>query len=108
MRTLQCHHAYFSDFSVRDLFERRIDSWLYAANVISTALCLVDLVVRIGWVYDIGWEDGGGSKWAKIWLTVHFGFACFSTMIHVITHNMLSQEWFRKACRQPSKIGKHG
>lgn len=105
--TIERHHNYFSDFTVMDLWRCRMDGWLYVLNLSSTAWCVSDIALRIGWVMDVGWNDGGGDKWAMLWLAQHAASAVLAILIHCITNALLNRAGFCRMCQRPWS-GRHG
>ncbi len=95
--TMQRHHEYFSEFTLGDLFRCRLDGWMYVLNLISTAVCLVDIVLRIGFVSEFGWSV---SRWQRLWLLPHTSYALISIMIHCITNALLSRDGFCRLCKR--------
>lgn len=100
LRTIQIHQAYFREFRVPDLLAGRLDGWLYLMNSFSTAWCIVDLVLRIGWAVDMGWTDTVGLKWSLLWLGQHAGFAINAIIIHLVTDSLLDRTEVCKLCGQ--------
>lgn len=92
--TMQIHHEYFSDFTMSDLINGRLDGWLYVLNLVSTAGCLVDLVLRIGYISDNGWSS---TKWQ---LMHHAIYALTASTIHCITNSLLKREGFCRLCKR--------
>lgn len=95
--TMQMHHEYFSDFTVFDLLNGRLDGWLYVLNLVSTAGCLVDIVLRIGYISDNGWSS---TKWQFLWLMHHAMHALIASTIHCITNSLLRGEGFCRLCKR--------
>jgi hypothetical protein len=95
--TIQTHHEYFSDFTVVDLLNGRLDGWLYILNLVSTSGCLVDLVLRVGYISDSGWSS---TKWQLMWLVHHAIYALTASTIHCITNSLLKREGFCRLCKR--------
>ena len=90
--TIEVHHDYFSDFAVPDLLRGRIDGWLYVLNLCSTAWCAVDIVLRVGWLFDVDASRVMSRQWFILWMGLHAASAVIATMIHVITNYLLRRE----------------
>lgn len=97
--TMQVNHEYFSDFTVRDLRRGRIDGWLYVLNLLSTAWCLVDLVLLWSWSSEGGWS-GLSNRWQTLWVFQHAAAALLAALLHILTYRLLSCDKFCGLCRR--------
>lgn len=97
--TLHCNRDYFKEFSNEDFFNGRIDSWLYVSNSISTAACIVDVVLQTTWFLKGGCPYCD-PDWLVFWLTYHLVIAVNAILIHVTTNNLLQKTEFCNLCKR--------
>lgn len=100
--TMNRHQAYFSDFTAIDLINGRMDGWLFVLNSLTTAGCLVDLVLHTTWVVE-QIPMTNSYRWMLLWEMVHTGMGAISIIIHMVIHNLLKRDGFCRLCRQPWK-----
>lgn len=98
--TMQSHHEYFSDFTLLDLCEGRLDGWIYVLNLLSTAWCVVDFSLRFEWMRQVGWTETS-TRWQHLWLAQHAASACLASLVHILTYRLLSRAGFCQLCRRP-------
>lgn len=105
--TMQSHHEYFSEFTMRDLFRCRIDGWLYVLNILSTAWCVIDITLQLVWASEVGWS-GISDKWQFLWMSQHAAAAVLASLIHVLTYRLLRREGFCSLCKREWGEGRAG
>jgi len=101
LRSLHINRLYFREFRTHDLLHGRLDSWLYVVNVISTAVCLVDLFLQIKWLLKGGCRYCG-PEWLNYWLIFHFGFSIHAIILHTTTNTLLRKSEFRELFQRSS------
>lgn len=101
--TLQRHYHYFSEHTAKDLWQLRLDAWLYVANVWSTGWCVIDLFIHFTLCYSRNWEPNLEVKLGILWFYLHVGAALIATLIHLITNSLLSDPDIRRRCKRPRK-----
>lgn len=101
--TLHRNESYFNSFTVSDMWEGRLDGWIYALNILSTAWCFVDLALQLTLAFKLNWVFVPMDAWHSLWLGLHAGAAFLAMLIHMISNSLLLQDEFRELCKQPRK-----
>lgn len=99
LRVIHNHREFFKDFQVKDLCSARPDAILYTLNWGTTAVCFIDTVLRILWVYENGWSTF--NKWSLLWAGFHLFVAIESSTLHQLTNKLLNRKEFCALCNRP-------
>ena len=93
---LERHREIFQRFRLQHLLQGRLDAVLYVLVQASTCLVLVDAVLRLLWVLEIGWDSTGG-RWQYFWLCLHAAIAVKTAGFHFVTNKLLACPGVRQA-----------
>lgn len=104
LRTMHRHREFFGQFDYIDLCHGRLDAVFYTVNTLSTAMCLIDIAIRVNWALTEGWE-GVSVHWAYISFLFHMSYAIGSAVLHVVTDRLLDRSDFCAICRRPWNRG---
>lgn len=96
--TLHVNRIFFRSFTSEDLVNGRVDSWLYVANVLSTACCAIELFIR-GWLMYGQMPDNICRVWFTSALILHLLVGTLSIVLHITTHRLLSKPEFCELCK---------
>lgn len=91
--TMHRHEEFFEQFTIIELMHGSVEGVLYLINSVSTAGCLIDLVLCMVWAFDIGWTNSG-QQWQILWLIWHGFTAGVFFCVHVAI-NVVIQELIR-------------
>jgi len=97
--TMYRHGEFFEDFRMSDVLHGRWDAWLYIINSLSTALCVVEIAIRIGWWATINWKFSA-DFWMYAFLSFHAFSGILATVIHVVTNKLLRKGEFCALCKR--------
>jgi hypothetical protein len=104
LRTMHLHDEYFGEFKLRDIVFCRLDALLYTFNSASTALCVIDIAIRVYWASTVGWTDLG-TQWACISFAFHSTYAIGSAIVHLAIDRLLSNANNCALCKRPWNRG---